>query len=81
MSLALTLLFVLATLYTAEALPAGAPAGACGTLTPEHGTAAQGSDPPYEIDLSVFEVGNDTGTYEYTPGMTYRSTRKLALAE
>ena len=80
MSLALTLLFVLATLYTAEARSAGAPAGACGTLTPEHGTP-QGSDPPYEIDLSVFEVGNDTGTYEYTPGMTYRSTRKRALAE
>ena len=76
MSLSWSLLVVLASLCAAEARSGGAPAEACGTLTPQHGNnIAQTSAVPYEVDLSPFESENDNDTsLEYTPGETYMRT-------
>ena len=70
MSPASTLVFVLAAVYAADALPGGAPQSACDNLTPSHsGIAAQTSAVPYSIDLLPFADGS--GGYQYTPGTTY----------
>ena len=70
MSLASVLVLVFATIYAAEALPGGAPAQACATLTPAHApNAPQTGAVPYEIDMSVFTPVN--GSSVYNPGRTY----------
>ena len=71
-----TVVLVAASIYLVDALPGGAPAGACDNLTPSpsaHGTP-QASDSPYVIDLTQF--GDGSGSLVYTPGKTY--TRKIA---
>ena len=69
------LVLLLVGLYAADALPSGAPLGACANVAPDptsaHGSTVQTDPPPYELDLSVFDAN---GTYQYNPGMTYTRT-------
>ena len=65
-----SLVLLLAGIYAADALPGGAPAGACDNLRPSHrGNAPQMTNVPYMINLSQFSVGNDS--YQYIPDRTY----------
>ena len=71
------LVLLLVSLYAADALPSGAPAGACASVAPSpgadaHGSTVQTDPPPYVLDLSVFDVVN--GAYQYDPGRTYTRT-------
>ena len=53
----------------ADAIPVGAPALACNSLTPSHrGTIEQAGDNPWMIDVSSFRNGSG---YYYIPGYTY----------
>ena len=72
-----TVVLVAASIYLVDALPGGAPQGACDNLTPSpsaHGTP-QANDSPYVIDLTQFDDNN--GSFVYVPGRTY--TRKILL--
>ena len=72
-----TVVLVAASIYLVDALPGGAPTGACDNLTPSpsaHG-APQTSVSPYVIDLTQFDDNN--GSFVYVPGRTY--TRKILL--
>ena len=56
-----------------ESFGTGAPAGACGTLSPDpaqHGADPQTTPVPYEVDLSALRNGT-TNNYCYVPGETY----------
>ena len=57
----------------ALALPGGAPASVCESLTPGHGAAVQPNPSSYMIDLSDFMMPNGSSGYYYTPGYTYTS--------
>ena len=56
-------------LNVVESRSTGAPAGACATLTPQHGVTPQTSPVPYEVDISSLSNGN--GGYSYSPGQSY----------
>ena len=72
-ALMLFLLFAAGLLRNAvKGFPTGAPAGACGDLTPDisqHGAQPQFGQVPYEVDLTPLSDGNNG--YEYEPGETY----------
>ena len=72
-TLVLAVVMLLSTAACVHALPGGAPADACPTLTQRHGSNSPqpNSNNPYSIDLSVFDVN---GTLVYQPGQSY--TRK-----
>ena len=63
-----TVILVASCAYLADAFSGGAPAAACDTLTPGHGSA-QTSEVPFVIDVTQFDDGS--GTLVYTPGRTY----------
>ena len=65
-------LLLLGRLEHANGLPSGAPASACGTLTPNaffHG-GPQDTPVPYEVDISALSDGS--GGFEYVPGQQYQ---------
>ena len=71
MAAALIVLLLSSALVAVQALPTGAPAEACDSLSPSpsaHGAQPQSTASPYGIDLSPFNV---EGQYLYTPGRTY----------
>lgn len=58
--------------YYVQALPGGAPASACVSLTPMHGPGivSQTTQPPYEVDTTPFS--NGLGGLFYIPDTTYQ---------
>ena len=70
----LLLVLLTASLVAVNALPGGAPLGACESLTPGHGSNPQQGPSPFSIDMSPF--GNESHYY-YIPG--YQYTRKPTL--
>ena len=71
MAVALIVLLLSSALVAVQALPTGAPAEACDSLSPSpsaHGAQPQSTASPYGIDLSPFIVEDQ---YLYTPGRTY----------
>ena len=70
LQMALLVVFLLSVVVgVVNAFPSGAPAAACDTLTPQHGTSSQNSPVPYVINMDQFSDGN--GGFWYTPGQTY----------
>ena len=55
-------------------LPSGAPQEACSDLRPQHGSMAQNTTIPFELDVEMFEdvrPSNTEPTYSYKPNTTY----------
>ena len=79
MKLLLALVVVVAFLGRVMALPGGAPADACGNLTPQHGSnTAQQNPSSNTIDIDAFQAegsANTTADYVYMPGSSYTSKR------
>lgn len=71
------LLLLVVVVTAVHGRPAGAPLEACEDLMPQHGSTAQVSMSPYQIDLSPFNVSgymdysNNYTRYWYKPGETY----------
>lgn len=60
--------------HLVEALPGGAPQGACATLSPsadQHGAGPQTTAVPYAVNISSMSDG--AGGYAYVPGEVYPS--------
>ena len=67
------LLLVLSSGLSCYCYPSGAPAAACGTLSPDpvaHQAAPQSSPPPYWLNLTSLD---HNGVASYVPGETYLS--------
>ena len=71
-----SLVLLLAGIYAADALPGGAPLGACDNLTPNHrDNLPQMAAVPYVINLTQFSDGN--GSYQYVPDQIYTGKKRI----